>query len=257
MANIIRPMKKLLIILTALCILSPLTNAQLWKVHRLEVSGGLGATQFFGDIGGYPNRKNILGIRDFTFKNTRFDLNANLRYRIAEDFDIRANFMGGIFHSTDARGANVNRGYEETTLFFEPSIIAEYYFIKNKKENSYLFEHDNLSFMKSIFASLDFYAFAGFGGLAYHVNPNNLLASLVTNPTGFTEVIPVGVGVTMIHSSKINFGVELGGRFTFSDNLDGFTSQTSYKNDVYYTLNFTVTYKLKTREKKEVPVFGK
>jgi hypothetical protein len=258
MANIIHPMKKLLIILTTLCILSPVTNAQLWKVHRLEISGGLGATQFFGDLGGYPNKKNILGIRDFTFKNTRYDLNANLRYRITGDFDIRANFMAGTFHSTDAGGANVNRGYEETTLFFEPSIIAEYYFIKNKKENSYLFVRDNLSFVKSFFASLDFYAFAGFGGLAYHVKPNNVLAPLVTKSGGFTEVVPVGIGVTVIYSSRINLGVEFGGRFTYSDNLDGYTSPTSHRYDVYHSLNFIVTYKLKTGEKKGGgPVFGR
>jgi hypothetical protein len=258
MANIIHLMKKLLIILTALCILSPVTTAQLWKAHRLEISGGLGTTQFFGDIGGYPNQKNILGIRDFTFMHTRINVNTNLRYRIAEDFAVRANLTAGIFHSTDARGSFVNRRFEETTQFFEPSLIAEYYFIKNREENSYLFVRDNLTFIKSIIASLDFYAFAGFGVLAYHVKPNNVLSPLVTKSGGFTEVVPVGIGVTVIYSSRINLGVEFGGRFTYSDNLDGYTSPTSHRNDVYHSLNFMVTYKLKTGEKKGGgPVFGR
>ena len=249
-------MKKLLIIIMAFYLLSPVTYAQLWKLRRYEISGGIGTTQFFGDIGGYSVDKNVLGLRDFTFKQTRFDLNTNVRYRITEDVSVRVNLMSGLFHSTDARGSNVNRGFESTTLFFEPSLIGEYYFIKNKEENSFVFLKDNGTIVRSIFKSLDFYAFAGFGGLAYKVKPNDILAPFVTETGGFTEVVPLGVGVSMIYSGTINFGVELGGRFTFSDNLEGYTSANSKSNDIYHALNFTLTYKIKKREK-GLPAFGK
>ena len=138
-------------------------------------------------------------------------------------------------------------GFESGTFFVEPSLIAEYYFIKNKEENSFIFLNKNESTIKSFFGSLDFYAFAGFGGLAYHVKPNEVLAPFVTKTGGFTEVIPLGVGASMVYSGKFNFGVELGGRFTYSDNLEGFTS--AFRNDVYYVLNFTVTYKINMRKK--------
>ena len=59
-------------------------------------------------------------------------------------------------------------------------------------------------------------------------------------------MIPVGIGTTLVYSPNYNFGVEFGGRYSFSDNLDGYTSQYSSSNDVYYFLNFTITYKLKT-----------
>jgi len=72
----------------------------------------------------------------------------------------------GIFHSTDARGSNINRGFESSTLFIEPSLIGEYYFIKNKSENSFVFLKGSNKLLTSIFESLDLYAFAGFGGLA-------------------------------------------------------------------------------------------
>lgn len=247
-------MKKLLIVVAAICFLSPVTVAQLWKVRRLEVTAGIGPTQFFGDIGGYPNDKNILGLRDFTFRQTRFNINTNLRYRITQDLSARVNLMSGLFHSTDAHGSNITRGYESGTFFVEPSLIAEYYFIKNKEENSFIFLNKNESTIKSFFGSLDFYAFTGFGGLAYHVKPNDVLAPLVTKPDGFTEVIPIGVGANMVYSAKFNFGVELGGRFTYSDNLEGYT--TGFRNDVYYILNFTVTYKINTQGK-GVRMFGK
>lgn len=38
------------------------------------------------------------------------------------------------------------------------------------------------------------------------------------------------------------------GRYTFSDGLDGYTSQYSSSNDVYYFLNFVISCKLKTGE---------
>lgn len=249
-------MKKLLIIITALCFLSSLTNAQLWKFRRYEVSAGIGPTQFFGDIGGYSNDKNLLGIKDFAFSHTGLNIYTCARYRITEDVSARVNLVFGIFHSTDAGGSNENRGFESSTIFFEPSVIGEYYFIKNKGENSFKFQKGNETVLRSMFASLDFYAFAGFGGLSYKVMPNSTLAPYATNTSGFTGVVPLGIGVSMIYSGKINFGIEFGGRFTFSDNLDGFTSARSTANDVYHLLNFTITYKINTG-KNGLPVFGK
>ena len=241
-------MKKFLLILTVVFSLLPPVNAQLWKLRRYEFTGGIGTTQFYGDIGGFSNDKNILGIRDFTFNQTRFNINSSLRYRITEDISARVNMVFGIFHSTDTRGSNVRRGFAENTIFFEPSLIGEYYFIKNKGENSFIFLKGNTTILESIFASLDFYAFAGFGGLAFKVKPNNILAPLATKTGGFTGVIPLGLGVDMIYSSKFNFGIELGGRFTYSDNIDGYTSPRSTHNDVYHFLNFTLTYKIVTKE---------
>ena len=78
----------------------------------------------------------------------------------------------------------------------------------------------------------------------------------MTSSGGFTEVIPLGIGVSMVYSSKINFGVELGGRFTYSDHLDGYAAPKSSYNDVYHMINFTITYKIETRQK-EMPVVGR
>jgi hypothetical protein len=124
--------------------------------------------------------------------------------------------------------------------------MGEYYFIKNKAENSYLFTKGKNTGFIGFIKSLDFYAFAGIGGIGYSIKPNAALESHGLNPGGFAAVIPVGLGSTLIYSPNFNFGVELTGRYSFSDNLDGYTSQYSSANDVYYFLNFTITYKLKT-----------
>lgn len=221
-------------------------DAQIWKLKRYEVVVGVGPSFFFGDIGGYSQSKNILGLRDLTLLQTRFDFNANIKYRIAQSLNIRLSLTSGLLHATDRRGSNENRGFEASTFIIEPTVIGEYYFIKNKAEDSYLFTKGDKPGLIGIIKSLDFYVFTGIGGLGYSIKGNNALEKIGINSGGFTGVIPVGIGSTLIYSPNFNFGVELTGRYSFSDNLDGYTSQYSSSNDVYYFLNFTITYKLKT-----------
>jgi hypothetical protein len=226
---------------------SQLSEAQLWKIRRYEVSGGLGPSIFSGDVGGYSNGENIIGLKDMSFLQTRVNVNANAKYRISQAFNARLSLSYGKLKATDERGSNPERGYEASTTVFEPALICEYYFIKNKAENSYTFVNSGRKFLKTLFSSLDFYAFGGIGGASYSVKPNEALEnSGGFNSGGFTAVIPAGVGTTLIYSPDLNFGFEIGYRYTFSDYLDGYTSQYSSANDVYYFLNFNITYKLKT-----------
>jgi hypothetical protein len=239
-------MKRYILIILLFCLIVPLSEAQLWKMKRYEAVAGLGPTLFFGDIGGFSKTKNILGIRDMSFLQTRFDLNLNLKYRITQDINARLSLTYGFLHATDARGSNEARGFEASISIFEPALMGEYYFIKNRAENSYLFTKGRGDGLGGFFRSLDFYVFTGIGGLSYSIRGNDKLVNQGIDPGGFTTVIPVGLGTTMIFSPDFNFGVEIGGRYSFSDNLDGYTSQYSSSNDVYYFFNFTVTYKLKT-----------
>jgi hypothetical protein len=239
-------MKRTVLTILLLCFIVSITEAQIWKLKRYEASVGLGPSFFFGDIGGYSQTKNILGIRDITIKQTRFNFNANFKYRITQEVNIRLSLTSGLFHATDVRGSNENRGLAASMIIIEPAIIGEYYFIKNKAENSYLFIKGRATGINGLIKSLDFYAFTGFGGLGYSIKGNAQLNKIGINPGRFTAVIPVGIGSTLIYSPNFNFGVELSGRYSFSDNLDGYTSQYSRSNDVYYFFNFTITYKLKT-----------
>jgi hypothetical protein len=227
-------------------------NSQdLWKVRRLEITGGAGMSQFFSDIGGYPVTKNILGIKDFTFLNTRYNLGAGARYRILKDVSVRLNLSYGQFHATDAYGANKSRGFEASTSFFESSVCAEYYFIKNKKEDKFLPTTGKYDPNLTFFSSMDFYVFAGVGGLSFNVTPNAALAPLASTTSGFTAVIPAGIGTTVNYSKYLNFGVEFGARHSFSDYLDGFSPAPSKYNDTYFFLNFTAAYKIKAGKGRE------
>jgi hypothetical protein len=240
-------MKRSIIIILLLCILVPYSEAQIWKMKKYEFITGIGTSQFFGDIGGFSRNKNVVGLRDVSIPQTRFDLNLNLKYRLTQNFNARLSLTFGFLHASDQRGSNESRGFEASISIFEPALIGEYYFIKNKSESSYLFtkgrEGDTGG---GLLKSLDFYVFSGIGGVNYAIKGNKKLVDYGLDPSGFAAIIPVGLGTTLVYSPNFNFGVELGGRYSFSDNLDGYTSQYSSSNDVYYFLNFTITYKLKT-----------
>ena len=239
-------MKRFIIAILFIFLLDSFSDAQIWKLKRYEVTAGFGASEFFGDIGGFSKNKNIIGLRDMSISQTRFDVDLNIRYRISQKFSTRASLTYGLLHASDLRGSNAERGYEASTSILEPALLLEYYFVKNKSEKSYIFKKGRPGAKSGLLRSLDFYAFSGIGGLYYSIKGNDKLINYGINPGGFAAVIPAGVGTTLIYSPNINFGVEFSGRYTFSDNLDGYTSQYSSSNDVYYFLNFTFTYKLKT-----------
>jgi hypothetical protein len=240
-------MKRSFLVVILLCFAVQLTDGQLWKMRRWEAEFGIGPSFSFPDVGGYTSGENFLGFKDLSYKQTRFDINGSLRYRLSRTFNTRLSLTYAMLHSTDERGSNEGRQFESTTSIFEPAFMVEYYIIKNKYENSYLFLKGKG--LWALLSSLDFYAFAGIGGAAYSVNGNDALEGRDLTNSGFTAVIPGGIGATLVYTPNVNFGVELGGRYTFSDYIDGYTSQYSKHNDVYYLLNFTVTYKLKTSPK--------
>jgi hypothetical protein len=245
-------MKRACIVIFLFCLLVPASEAQLWKMKRYEITGGTGPSFFFGDIGGFSKGKNILGFKDMSFLQTRFDVNLSFKYRITKDINARLSLTWAKLHASDFRGSNETRGYEASITLFEPALIGEYYLIKNNAENSYLFSKGQKGFFLGVLESLDLYVFTGIGGASYETKANDKLIarqSLDKLVLGnFSPVIPVGIGTTIAYTPNFSLGAEFTGRYSFKDDLDGFTSPTSSSNDVYYFLNFTVTYKMKTNK---------
>ena len=240
-------MKRPILIILLLGIIVPLAEAQLWKLKRFELAGGLGTATFFGDVGGYSHGENSWGLKDITFLQTRFSTNLSVKYRISQVINARVSLSYGLLHATDERGSNQGRAYEASTTIFEPALLGEYHFIKNRAETSYLFNKGRGKGMIRLVKSLDLYAFTGIGGLSYSIVPNEKLSEHGLDTKGFTAVVPLGIGGNLSAYPNLKFGLELGFRYAFTDNLDGYTSQFSSANDVYYFFNFNVTYRLKIK----------
>jgi hypothetical protein len=241
-------MKRPILIVLLFCIIVPFSKAQLWKLKRVELVAGVGTATFFGDVGGFSHGENAWGLKDITFLQTRYSLNFSVKYRITQNINARLSLSYGILHATDERGSNQGRGYEATTTILEPALIGEYYFIRNSAENSYLFNKGRGKGLGGILRSLDVYAFTGIGGLKYSIEPNEKLQEHGLKSSGFTGAVPLGIGSTVATSPSITLGAELGFRYALTDNLDGYTSQYSRANDVYYFLHFTFTYRLKIKK---------
>ena len=238
-------MKKHLTILILVTFLSSEGFSQFWGLRRLEITAGAGITHFFGDIGGFTEGTNYSGFRDLSVYNTGLNAGASVRYLFSRNFSGRVNTAFGNFHVNDKRGSNRPREFESTITFFESSLLAEYYFIKNKRDDSYLFirglkdtRHPGPSFY-------DFYLFGGIGGLAHNSIPNPVLAARNAGSKGFKAVVPFGIGISRNYSRNSKIGIELGRRQMFSDDTDGYSMKGS-RLDVYYFLNLNYTWKVKT-----------
>jgi hypothetical protein len=218
-------------------------------MKRYEATAGIGTSQFYGDVGGYTIGENAWGLKDITFKQTRFNVNGSFRYFFTDNIAARLNLSYIMLHATDERGSNEDRGYEAVTSIFEPALIGEYYFIRNRERNSFLFQTfrgRSRNRVRDFFRSVDVYALTGFGGAGFIVNPNDALEARGLPTSGFTAIIPLGLGAKLTFDPNILFGIELTGRYAFSDYIDGYTSQYSERNDVYHTFSVTFNYRIKT-----------
>jgi len=248
--------KRLIVMCMVVSLTAPFVSGQLWKMKRYEATAAIGTSQFYGDIGGFTIGENALGIRDLTFRQTRFSVNGSFRYFITDNIAARLSLTYLMTHADDLRGSNNDgRLFKTSSFIYEPALLGEYYFVRNRERNSFLFQtyrYRRANRLRDFFRSVDVYALTGIGGAGYNVFYGNDKIQLKwdQDPTlrrsGFTAVIPLGVGAKVAIDPNLLLGVELTGRYALSDYLDGYTSEWSKRNDVYHTFSFTLNYRIKT-----------
>jgi OmpA-OmpF porin, OOP family len=229
--------------------------AQRWKMLRYEVGAGVGATQIFGDIGGTADEKNLFGLKDISFNESRLAYGAHARYKLNTQFSIKANLNGGFAKGSDA-GSRNDRGRSYKATFFEFSGQFEYYLLTEepKQRSSAMYSKKG---MLNNYSSLSLYGFLGIG-VNYSMLKHNYSSILPVDSyksSNVAPVIPLGIGVKYVIDERWFIGAELGYRWTFSDYIDGYKQiESSKHNDVYYFLLFTANYRIKTT-KRNIPAF--
>jgi len=234
--------------LTLILIVLPILSfSQRWKLQRLEVAAGIGSAHYFGDIGGTADENNLFGLKDISIKYTRPNLNFGGRYRITEEFDVKANLAFGYLEASDENSRNEARNYAFSSSVFELSGQVEYNIIPEKRPRTYsvMALRDGL---RTFDRTLNTYVFAGLGGIYFNPKP---LADLegserFNDNKHFGLIIPFGVGIKYPLNSQLHVGFELGGRWAASDYLDGLTTQFSEANDIYYFTLLNVILKIDT-----------
>jgi hypothetical protein len=238
-----------------LLVFSITTFGQKWKLMRYELIGGIVETNYFGDIGHASSKSNLMGLKDFDPTMARPGFYIGARYKIQDNLSARVNFSFAYLSGTDKGSINDSRGYSFNTFLFEPSVQAEYYFIHDERKfsSSAMF---NRKGMINNFSKLSGYVFVGVGGAFFNPKLNASTLNTATYSSSdyigyskFSAVIPVGIGFKFAVDTKSSIGIEVGGRYTFTDYLDGFTTRWSKANDFYYLGMLQYVYKIRTSRK--------
>jgi hypothetical protein len=234
-------------LLLILIFLPLLSFSQRWKLQRLEVAGGIGSVNYFGDIGGAASENNLLGLKDLTIKYTRPNLNFAARYRITERYNVKTNLVFGYIEDSDENSKNASRNYSFSSSIFELSAQFEYNIIPERRPRTYsvMSLRDGL---RTFNRRWNFYVFAGLGGIYFNPKPLGDLEGdeRFTDDKHFSMVFPFGLGLKYPLNSLIYVGFEVGGRWSTSDYLDGLTTQYSEANDIYYFTLLNVILKIDT-----------
>jgi len=246
----VTPMKRYLLYTTvALLLFSSSALAQRWKLARLEVTGGLTTLNYFGDIGGASSSSNLMGLGDMSLSSTRPGVNLGLSYRFADRLYFNGSYNFGFLAQSDIGSRNESRDYAFSTMVNEITVQAAYYIIRESDEPYFYSALQTQKGFIQYKQPLSVYVFAGVGGLSYKVTAKNSFEESLRfdDSKTFSVVVPIGVGVKYALFPRISFGAELGGRYAFSDLLDGFQPSASKSNDVYYMANFKFFYKIQSR----------
>lgn len=230
--------------------------SQPWKSARLEIFGGLSGFQYFGDIGGTADASNLLGLKDINLAKLRPGFIGGARYHITKPFQVKATYQIGYITQEDDGSRNEGRELSFSTVVNEITAIAEYYIIPESDENYYYSIMQVRGGLRHFKQPYSLYVFAGLGGSYYSVNPDELLQSSprFNGDKHITMVIPAGIGFKYALIPKISLGLELTGRYTFTDYLDGYTSPYSKHNDVYYSFSILFNYKIQQTRKPNIGI---
>ena len=245
-------MKKLLFFLIGSFLLNLTVDAQAWRMRRYEAIIGIGTAHYFGDIGGWSKDDNLLGLKDIDFTEVRPSIYFGFRYKLYQNLALKLNFTYGYLHGDDADKANSTRNFKFYTSIFEPSFQVEYAFIKEKEAMSYLMMKGRG--MSQFHPSISVYGFLGLGGAFFNITKKENLENVDLEYTPAALVVPVGFGLKFGLNTNWSVGFDLGGRFTTSDYIDGYTSEFSESKDVYFFGVFCMMYKIRTGSN-GLPVF--
>lgn len=231
-------MRKLGFVITLL-LLAQTTEAQTWRGMRHEVYGGIGASNFLGDLGGGKGVGSHT-IRDLRLSVTRPSFQLGYKYMILPVLSVKAQYTWGLLRGDDAKTKNEirnNRNLSFRSFIHEIAGMVQYYPLQERIHPRYRIRGVNGNKTFSVMP----YIFAGVGVSFF--NPKALyngdwvaLQPLRTEGQGLagrpdpyrrvTMSFPIGVGVKYLITKSWAISFEASLRYTLSDYIDDVS--TSY-----------------------------
>jgi hypothetical protein len=231
-------MKRILLIGLLACLLPTLVSAQSqrWKRTRYELYGGLGATNFLGELGG-SEESGAGALKDFEFSATRPLISLGMRYKILEPLAVKGALSFGYLSGNDKKSENEFR-YKRNLHFRSPIIElgfqAEYSVIKErisryrKSKRRGKFSLASLNLNTYIFTGINVFWFnpqaKASDGNWYSLQPIGTEGQgQIATRDKYSRLqisIPAGFGFKYPITQKISVGLEYGFRITFTDYID-------------------------------------
>lgn len=219
--------------------MSSISKGQQWKESRQQISFGIGASNFLGDLGG-SNNIGSGGIKDLNLSSTKLAFSLAYSYQIAKRIGVKSSFVygwvGGSDTYTEEKFRN-NRNLSFSSDIYELSLQAEFYITKPNYKREYYNLLKTGSFAESILSiQISSYVFVGIAGIYFNPKAQFLdgdwysLPDLNTAGQGlpgapekysqFALAFPIGFGFKIPLSKKLSIGIEYGLRFTNTDYID-------------------------------------
>jgi len=214
-----------------------------WKTHRHEITVGIGASNFLGELGGRDQIGSSF-IWDLELSQTRPAFSVGHRYYLRERLGLRTNLAYGVMAGNDnltEEPARRRRNLSFRSDVYELTMMLEYHAYKEELGHIY-----NLRGVKGQRSSrVGLYGFIGLGGFYYNPKAklNNGLIELKPLRTegqglpggpeeysNFSLCIPMGFGVRKQLSKFLSVGLELQYTKTFTDYIDD-VSGNYYDNE--------------------------
>lgn len=231
-------MKKFVILLISALVTFSFTEvfSQAWKKQRAEYVFGIGATSFFGELGG-ANREGTSGIggfKDLDFQATRPTLHVGYSYNIIRQAAVKVGLTMGYISGNDKNTKEIfrnNRNLNFRSPLIELSGQFNYYFFTEIKGSRYRLKgvrgKINLNFATYVFAGISGFYFnpqGKYDGKWHNLKPLKTEGQgIIPTRDEYSLVqvaVPVGVGIKWKLNRTMTMGVEVGYRKTFTDYID-------------------------------------
>ena len=222
-------------------------NRGVWKKHRVEWSGGLGASNFLGDLGG-RDRVGSDFIYDLEPTKTNLAATFNHLYYIGRKVGLRSNITYAKVSADDKltkeRYRN-NRNLNVQSHIWEASLILELQLKKERRGNVYRLRSSSGRRLGLKSSGLGVYGILGIGVFLYNpksrdkngkmtalkplhtegqgITYNHPFWGVMEGPkqySGISVAIPVGLGLKIPMNRDWGMKIELSHRFTFTDYID-------------------------------------
>jgi hypothetical protein len=225
-----------ILVLLSLFILVSSANAQ----YKKEYGGGVGTSNYLGDIGGGSKEGRQNSPLDLKIKHERFSLNGYTRLKLNKNFSVKGSLSYIRLVGKDANSSNPQRNARN--LSFKSNVIeliatGEWNFYQQTKMAPRVAGLSKGGKKQRV----DFraYAFTGFGGVYFSSKAELLgksynLRKYKTEGVAykpFTWAVPLGLGVSYTLNKKLRIGAELGYRITGSDWIDDVSGNYAYSYD--------------------------